>query len=642
MWKGEAGIALVFILALVGAPFAIPRSGSSPPTRLYVVAVHDSSLFTFCPPELRTALASRDFRHLRKLNYIGDAYGFLGYQILIEADGRLCVILSDGWIDPSVQGQRSDLWVPPPFVPEAPGILERSRPDWQELSAMVRGICPSGWEDPGMQEAIETELKKRKDYELVDSAEKADLVFLVEGLYHTYLDPKRGSLLNYSVSDTFFAGKPLCQAAIGVLMPSKVYQHDPTDGGALLQAALWTGVSIWERASSYQTIVRGVDPYLSTRSASIKELTSGFFKRAKWNSAIPPISPAWSIRAKAIPETVFGKPGAGVAGGSGIPFPPSEETKRVPSDNVIRTETVLVTVPVIASNVDGRLVPDLTISDFRIHENGVEQKIDRLIDESVPFHTALLMDTSRSTGFFRADTESAALAFVASLRPEDELMVLSLGNWILVDSEFTRDRSRLRSAITDSAARARTPSSRAKTTPKQQWELGRFDGTGLYDALDMTVTKRLNKVTGRKAILLITDGIDTGSRLATADSTLARIEESDVLVYIIKYDTPMPKTKYLGATAATAAAHARGAQYLQELSTNTGGRIFNASKGSDLAFTLSSIAEELRHQYTLCYYPTRPMDDSSFRRIQVTTSRPDIKIRARTGYRPVSTPSAAR
>jgi hypothetical protein len=150
--KKVAGIACVFILALLSVRSAAPTSAAPPPTRIYVVAVHDSSLFTLCPPQLYTALASEDFRRLSKIpNYTtGDVFGFSNYRTWLQPNGTLSI----GW---SGGSEGLILNVPPPFLPESPGILERSRPDWQDLSQMVTGICPSGWVDSGMQKEIEAE-----------------------------------------------------------------------------------------------------------------------------------------------------------------------------------------------------------------------------------------------------------------------------------------------------------------------------------------------------------------------------------------------------------------------------------------------------------------------------------------------------
>lgn len=195
-------------------------------------------------------------------------------------------------------------------------------------------------------------------------------------------------------------------------------------------------------------VTGGGSLYEAVHSASIKELTARFFKKAKWPTGLPPLFAAWSILPTGAPDTIPDKQDRLVYG-SEKARPTSEETAQAESGKLIRTETVLVTVPVIISDANGRYVTDLTKSEFRHFEDGIEQKIDRLIDEPAPFQTALMMDTSRSTGFVRSEIQSAALAFLDSLHHGDELMALSLSNLIHIDSEFTPDLQRVRKAITD-------------------------------------------------------------------------------------------------------------------------------------------------------------------------------------------------
>ncbi len=167
-------------------------------------------------------------------------------------------------------------------------------------------------------------------------------------------------------------------------------------------------------------------------------------------------------------------------------------------------------------------------------------------------------------------------------------------------------------------------------------------GTRLYDAVDLAVTERFDRLPGRKAMLLSTDGVDTGSRLANLESSLARIEESDVMAYVVHYDTPVPKVANREAMKGMTAAYARGAEYLRQLAAHSGGRLFKASTDTGFREAFTTIAEEMGHQYTLCYYARGPLNDPSFRRIQVKVDKPGVKIRARAGYRPVAKSSAAK
>jgi VWFA-related protein len=112
--------------------------------------------------------------------------------------------------------------------------------------------------------------------------------------------------------------------------------------------------------------------------------------------------------------------------------------------------------------------------------------------------------------------------------------------------------------------------------------------------------------------------VDSQSWLARFGTYQNKVEESDALVYTVQFDTMAPSP---------------ASQYLKGLSENSGGRLFLASTIPSLAGAFAEIGDELQHQYTICYYPSNPRNDSAFRKIQVTVDKPGTKIRARTGYR---------
>jgi hypothetical protein len=206
--------------------------------RLCVVAVHDSSLFTLCPGELRNELKKGSSAKLREAY---PSFDFGSYAIVIRPDGRLFLrpqqqygTIGNGGFSPTV--------LPPPFFPQMGGILERSHPNWEELATLTSGITPAGWEDIEAQKQIEAELTRQKSLQIVESPEQADYVFLVEGLYFTYWQPDGVRINNASDASVGF-GQQRCQVYIGVVVPSEVYRTNPTDAEALLAARLWAGVS---------------------------------------------------------------------------------------------------------------------------------------------------------------------------------------------------------------------------------------------------------------------------------------------------------------------------------------------------------------------------------------------------------------
>ena len=183
---------------------------------------------------------------------------------------------------------------------------------------------------------------------------------------------------------------------------------------------------------------------------------------------------------------------------------------------MVRVNTTLVTIPVSIVDRDGRFIPNLRKEDFRILEDGVEQEVAYFATVDKPFTVALVLDTSGSTRFKIEDMQDAAIAFLDELQPADRVLVVSFDGEIRVQAEVTSNRDTLRNAI----RRTRTGGN-----------------TKLYDAVDFVIKQRLNRIDGRKAIVLFTDGVDTDSKRASYDSNVRDAEELDASIYPIQYDT---------------------------------------------------------------------------------------------------------
>jgi Ca-activated chloride channel family protein len=295
-------------------------------------------------------------------------------------------------------------------------------------------------------------------------------------------------------------------------------------------------------------------------------------------------------------------------------------------DDVVRVSTSLVTVPVSVTDRQGRFVPDLAREQFKLFEDGVEQDIAFFEPADKPFTVALLLDTSESTRFKLRDIQAAAIAFLDQLRPEDRVTVIAFDKFVHVLSEPTSDREHLRAAI----LRAQPGGS-----------------TSVYDAVEMAARERLRKISGRKAIVLFTDGVDTSSRGATYESSLHDAEELDALVYAIRYDTYSDAARTTTTDASSvgragvlvtakgellSVAYNRAGIYLNLLADKTGGRLFYADTPDNLSRTFARVAAELREQYSLGYYPKRPADSTGERHIRVRVSAKDLAVRARKSY----------
>lgn len=311
-------------------------------------------------------------------------------------------------------------------------------------------------------------------------------------------------------------------------------------------------------------------------------------------------------------------------------------------DEVIRIETNLVTMPVSVLDRDGRFISGLTERDFQIFENGKQQKIEYFQSTEQPFTVALLIDVSPSTAFRMDEIHNAAILFVEQLRPSDRVMVISFDERMRVLTPPTNNRNELRYAIRQA-----------------QWG----NGTSLYEAVDRTLKNELARIEGRKAIVLFTDGVDTTSRRASYQSTLNETEEGDALIYPIRYDT---QSQYAGSSGGWGGRTTRrqtglggvigiilggqiptvgrgpagssreeyetGNRYLEELAQKSGGRKFEADTTANLNAAFSGIAEELRRQYSVGYYPEVVGQPGERRQIRIRVMRPNVVVRAKTSY----------
>jgi VWFA-related protein len=336
-----------------------------------------------------------------------------------------------------------------------------------------------------------------------------------------------------------------------------------------------------------------------------------------------------------------------------------EVAEEVGEDEVVRVNAALVTVPVSVLDRDGRFISGLRQEDFRILEDGAEQRVAYFAPVEQPFTVALVIDTSGSTRFKLEDIQQAASAFLDQLRPADRVIVISFDDDVRVLSEATNDRNALRAAI-------------------RRTHTG--NGTRLYDAVDLVIRQQLSRVQGRKAIVLFTDGVDSSSKHASYRSTLEEAEELDAMIYPIQYDTytdvgggagggggsvgwpgggggryPRRRPSWgdilggviLGGGGVTIGRggrgggggpgtsredYERGGEDLRQLALETGGRHHDARELRNVDEAFTNIAEELRRQYSLGYYPSRQSQASERRQIRVRVKRPNLVVRARDSY----------
>ena len=331
------------------------------------------------------------------------------------------------------------------------------------------------------------------------------------------------------------------------------------------------------------------------------------------------------------------------------PSPNASPTPPDGDDEVIRIETNLVTLPVSVFDRSGRFVGGLTQRDFQIFENGKRQEIGFFQSVEQPFTVILMIDVSPSTAFQIGEIQNAAITFTEQLRPVDRVMVVAFDQRARVLTRPTNNRAEIARAI-------------------RQAEIG--NGTSLYSAVDQMLNREFKMIEGRKAIVLFSDGVDTTSgRRGTFEGTLRDAEETDVLIYSIRYNTlrdygvrnggggvynPQPRQRRggwgdilgaiitggsvnigggsTGAAGTSPEEYARGRQYMETLSRNSGGRSFEADSLYDLNSAYSGIAEELRRQYSVGFYPDTAGQAGERRQLRVRVMRPNLVVRARNSY----------
>jgi VWFA-related protein len=147
--------------------------------------------------------------------------------------------------------------------------------------------------------------------------------------------------------------------------------------------------------------------------------------------------------------------------------------------------------------------------------------------------------------------------------------------------------------------------------------------------VDFAASQYLRRLPGRKAVVLLTDGVDLGSFITTAEASLHDAEEYDALFYTVQYRTTEPEPRPIEKAEKE---YERATTYLRDLAEKTGGRHYRAEDMGDLSPAFASIVKELSYQYSLGYYPTRPPQPGERRRIRVRVSRSDLVIHTRDSY----------
>ena len=299
-------------------------------------------------------------------------------------------------------------------------------------------------------------------------------------------------------------------------------------------------------------------------------------------------------------------------------------------DDVISVTTTEVLLPVTVRDSAGQLVPDLTRTNFRVFEDGAEQPLSDLALRQVPVDVGLLVDASSSVSDSLDDFRRAAEGFALHLAADDRISLIQFDDRVLLLQDWTKSIAQFRRAL-------------RRVAP------GMF--TRFNDAVLLAARDQLPRANARHAIIVLTDGIDSG-RGSTFDAALRAALQSQTTVYVVS-NTEIERAKKQSELSLLSSASGSVQRFnelrigdlrlglealdasernLDQLTRATGGRVYKPTTFNDLERIYKEVAEELRHQYALYYSPLNRTRDGGFRRVRVETTDSKHRVSARIGY----------
>ncbi|MCS6884687.1 MAG: VWA domain-containing protein [Acidobacteriota bacterium] len=270
-----------------------------------------------------------------------------------------------------------------------------------------------------------------------------------------------------------------------------------------------------------------------------------------------------------------------------------------PPEETIHISTDLVLINATVTDLSGRFVPNLRRQDFILRADGERKEIAHFANEEAPFAAAILIDTSASMNTRLRRAYLAAINFAENLRADDVIAVYAFNTQITLLTDFVPGH---------------------KLIP--DWQMRAYGVTRLYDCLYEAIEKLSTRKELRRAVVLISDGEDTRS-IRSSESVLKLALQKGVVIYAIDIaeNSNSPRLEQLRSQA-----------ILKEFAEKTGGRYVRSAGGHLLANSLAEIAQELRSQYTLGFYPDKRDVKWHTLTLEVIEHNGPLKVRARQGY----------
>jgi VWFA-related protein len=279
----------------------------------------------------------------------------------------------------------------------------------------------------------------------------------------------------------------------------------------------------------------------------------------------------------------------------------------VPPQLTLKVGVDLVNVLFTVTDRRGRLVSGLTQADFAVEEEGRKQQILHFSGENeLPLTLGMVVDTSPSVRPVFTEEKATAIEFLNSVLRQGDMamvtMVIGFDQTVTLVQDYTDSRRYLRDSIND-------------------LEIG--GGTSLFDAVYLATREKLAEEAGRKAIILISDGEDTTSRVKMTEALIAAHQSDTVIYSIFNGEGGFGRLRNRGGGDSGT---------LRRLSEETGGNLFLVRGAGDFEKIFAQIEQELRSQYSLAYQSSNPNRDGKYRRIKIIPRNPSLQITARKGY----------
>lgn len=345
------------------------------------------------------------------------------------------------------------------------------------------------------------------------------------------------------------------------------------------------------------------------------------------------------------------------------------ETPKTASD--LSVDARLVNLPVVVRDKKGALVQGLTKADFSLQVDGHPQVIHYFdIDTNLPLTLGLLVDTSLSQRNVIDEERNASSAFLDQMlkTPKDQAFVIQFARQVELLGDLTNSHPKLQAALKQ--IDTPSPDSQASSDPdsndsgdRRGTRRSHAGGTALYDAVFLAADELMEKQKGRKALIVLSDGVDRGSK-ESLNKALESAQRADTIIYAIYFKGEQSQQQdwsrrgggglggrfpgggypgggypggrggggYPGGPSRGSENQVDGKKILRQMSEETGGRLFEVSRKLTVAQIYDQIAEELRAQYRLGYTPDQATSAEGYHQVDLTAHRKDLYIQTRDGY----------